>query len=95
MLKRLEKGKHDSVLDDCGFIGLDYWAVGLHFADSPGNPLSFLPSLFYRCTQLASFSTEFLLAMAALTIVVTVLDYIVPAWGAKKTAPHALACGRR
>ncbi len=50
----------------------------------PGPPLSFLALIMLQITRWGDFSTTFLIIMALLAIVVTALDYIVPAWGTKK-----------
>lgn len=51
----------------------------------PGPVLSFVALLllsFARDWQV--FSKDFLLIWAGITVLVTILDYVVPAWGAKK-----------
>lgn len=50
----------------------------------PGPPLSFLGILILHFTRFAEYSTRFLLILAAVAILVTILDYIVPIWGTKK-----------
>ena len=50
----------------------------------PGPPLSFLGLLILHFTDFAEYTTNFLLIVAFIAIVVTVLDYIVPIWGTKK-----------
>ncbi len=50
----------------------------------PGPPLSFLGILTLHFTKFAEYSTNFLLILAFIAILVTVLDYIVPIWGTKK-----------
>ncbi|HAF30006.1 MAG TPA: DUF456 domain-containing protein [Bacteroidales bacterium] len=50
----------------------------------PGPPLSFLGILVLHFTEFAEYSTNFLLILAFIAILVTVLDYIVPVWGTKK-----------
>lgn len=50
----------------------------------PGPPLSFLGLLILHYTDFADYSTNFLLIVAFIAILVTVLDYIVPIWGTKK-----------
>lgn len=50
----------------------------------PGPPLSFLGILVLHFTDFAEYSTKFLLILAFIAILVTVLDYIVPIWGTKK-----------
>ena len=51
----------------------------------PGPPLSFLALIILSFAKnWKPFSPAFLIIMACLTIVVTILDYVVPAGGAKK-----------
>lgn len=50
----------------------------------PGPPLSFLGILVLHFTRFAEYTTNFLLILAFIAILVTVLDYIVPVWGTKK-----------
>ena len=50
----------------------------------PGPPLSFLGILILHFTEFSQYSTNFLLIIAFIAILVTVLDYIVPIWGTKK-----------
>ncbi|MFP4023178.1 MAG: DUF456 domain-containing protein [Thiohalospira sp.] len=50
----------------------------------PGPPLSFLGLLIVHFTKFADFTTNFLLIVAFIAILVTVLDYLVPIWGTKR-----------
>jgi uncharacterized protein len=52
----------------------------------PGPPLSFLGLLTLHFTQFGEgeYTTNFLLILALVAIVVTVLDFVVPVWGTKK-----------
>ncbi len=50
----------------------------------PGPPLSFLGILVLHFTKFADYTTNFLLLLAFIAILVTVLDYIVPIWGTKR-----------
>jgi len=59
--------------------------IGCVFPVIPGPPLSFLSLIILSCAMdWEVFSVTFLIIMGILTIVVTALDYIVPAGGAKK-----------
>ncbi|MFB0564372.1 MAG: DUF456 domain-containing protein [Candidatus Aminicenantaceae bacterium] len=65
----------------CIVIGL----IGCVVPGIAGPPFSFLALILLSFAKgWEPFSPEFLIGMAALTLVVTVLDYIVPAVGAKK-----------
>ncbi|OFX26608.1 MAG: hypothetical protein A2041_02630 [Bacteroidetes bacterium GWA2_31_9b] len=50
----------------------------------PGPPLSFFGLLVIHFTKFADFTTTFLVVMAIIAIIVTILDYGVPIWGTKK-----------
>ncbi len=50
----------------------------------PGPPISFIGLLIVHYTKFASFGSTFLILMASLAILVTVLDYVVPIWGTKR-----------
>lgn len=50
----------------------------------PGPPLSFLGVLLLHWTSYVQFPASLLWGLGIATIVVTVLDYLVPAWGVKK-----------
>jgi uncharacterized protein YqgC (DUF456 family) len=50
----------------------------------PGPPLSYIALLLLQATRFADFSGKFLLIAAGVTVVVTALDYILPAWGTQK-----------
>ena len=59
--------------------------IGCIIPGLPGPPLSFLALIFISIAKRwEPFSGKFLILMAALAIVVTALDYVVPAAGAKK-----------
>ena len=50
----------------------------------PGPPLSYVALLILQITRFASFSVKFLLITAAITVIITLLDYFLPVWGTKK-----------
>lgn len=50
----------------------------------PGPPLSYVALLIMQLRSDAPFTTRFLLIWAAITIVVTVLDYVIPLYGTKR-----------
>ncbi len=58
--------------------------VGCILPVIPGPPLSYLGLLLLHFTDYADFSFEFLVLFAAVAVIVTILDYIVPIWGTKK-----------
>ena len=50
----------------------------------PGPPLSFVALALLQITRFADFSGKFLLIAAGVTVIVTVADYVLPAWGTRK-----------
>jgi uncharacterized protein YqgC (DUF456 family) len=50
----------------------------------PGPPLCYVGLLFAYFTGRTDFTGTFLLVTAALTVLITALDYLLPAWGVKK-----------
>jgi hypothetical protein len=50
----------------------------------PGPPLSYAGLILLHISRFADFSNTLLILLAAIVIVVSVLDYIVPIWGTKK-----------
>lgn len=68
-----------------GFILVIIGIIGCIIPGIPGPPLSFMALIILSIAKRwEPFSATFLISMAALTIVVTGIDYIVPAAGAKK-----------
>ena len=65
----------------CALIGL----AGCILPVIPGPPLSFLALIILSFAKnWEPFSATFLITMAALTVLVTLLDYVVPVFGAKR-----------
>lgn len=50
----------------------------------PGPPLSYIALLLLQATRFAGFSVKFLLIAAAVTVIITVFDYVLPVWGTRK-----------
>ena len=50
----------------------------------PGPPLSYLGMILLHFSKFADFSSNILIAMAVIAVLVTILDYIVPVWGTKR-----------
>ncbi len=50
----------------------------------PGPPISYVGLLLLHFTKWADFSSNFLIVMAVVAVVVTAIDYFVPMWGTKK-----------
>ena len=50
----------------------------------PGPPFSFLGLISLQVTRFGDFSKATLITLAAIAVIVTILDYVVPIWGTKK-----------
>lgn len=50
----------------------------------PGVPVSYVGILLLHFTEKVQFTTQFLIFWLVMVILVQVLDYLVPIWGAKK-----------
>ena len=58
--------------------------IGCFIPILPGPPISYGGILLLHFTDFGQFTDQFLYLFAGITIVVTVLDYIVPVWGTKR-----------
>jgi uncharacterized protein len=58
--------------------------IGCFIPFLPGPPLGYLGFLALQLKTEAPFTTRFLLIWAGIVLVVTLLDYVVPAYGTKK-----------
>ncbi|MDX1627522.1 MAG: DUF456 domain-containing protein [Fulvivirga sp.] len=63
----------------CMLTGL----IGCLLPVLPGPPISYLGLLVLQLQENAPFSLKFMLIWAGITVIVTVLDYVVPAYGTK------------
>jgi len=73
------------VLIIVGFVCIIIGLIGCVVPGIAGPPFSFLALILLSIAKRwEPFSANFLIGMAALTVAVTALDYIVPAAGAKK-----------
>jgi uncharacterized protein YqgC (DUF456 family) len=50
----------------------------------PGPPISFLGILSLHFTRFSQFQPATLITLGIITVIVTVLDYIVPVWGTRR-----------
>jgi uncharacterized protein len=50
----------------------------------PGPPISYAGILLLHFSRYAQYGNRFLILFGALTVIVAVLDYVVPVWGTKK-----------
>ncbi len=74
----------DYVLLILGIILMLIGIIGCLVPVLPGPPLSYLGLIMLHLTRFGQFSSTLLITLAVITIVVTILDYIVPIWGTKK-----------
>ena len=74
----------DSILIIIGIIALVIGLAGCVAPVIPGPPIAYISLILLQCTNKQPFSIGTMVGMALLTLAVTVLDYIIPAWGTKK-----------
>ena len=64
----------------CMLIGI----IGCVIPGLPGVPIAYLGLWLAQATARIDFSWQLLLIWGGVTVVVSVLDYVVPAWGTKR-----------
>lgn len=64
----------------CMLVGL----IGCLLPVLPGPPISYLGLLLLQLTEDTPFSTQFMIIWLGITVVVVVLDYLIPAFVTKK-----------
>jgi uncharacterized protein YqgC (DUF456 family) len=74
----------DTLLIISGVILLVAGIAGCVLPVLPGPPLSYVALLFLHFTGKYQLSVKFLITWAVITILVSIIDYLVPVWGAKK-----------
>ncbi|NJM26309.1 MAG: DUF456 domain-containing protein [Bacteroidia bacterium] len=74
----------DILLMVLGIVCLIVGLIGCVLPFLPGPPIAYAGLLMQQLKSEAPFSTSFLLWWAAITIAVTILDYVVPAYGTKR-----------
>jgi uncharacterized protein YqgC (DUF456 family) len=74
----------DYILLILGIIFMIIGIIGCLVPVLPGPPLSFLGIIFLHLTKFGHFTSATLITFAIVTVIVTVLDYIVPIWGTKR-----------
>jgi uncharacterized protein len=68
-------------------IGAVFMIIGLIGCIAPvipGPPLSYFGLLMLQLKEESPFSLNLMLILAAITAIVTIIDYLLPVWGAKK-----------
>ncbi len=74
----------DILLLVIAFILMLIGIVGCIVPGLPGTPIAYAGLLVAQATEYVDFSWKFLLIWGIVTIVISVLDYVVPAWGTKQ-----------
>lgn len=64
----------------CAAIGI----IGAIVPGLPGPPVAWAALLLLHFSDAADYSLNFFLIMAAIAIIITILDFVVPAWGTKR-----------
>lgn len=64
----------------CMLVGI----IGCIIPGLPGMPVAYVGLWIAQATERVNFSWQMLLIYGLVVVVLTVLDYIVPAWGTKK-----------
>ena len=58
--------------------------VGCVLPILPGPPISYVGLLLLHISPYGNFSTKNLIFFAVISVLVTILDYVIPVWGTKK-----------
>ena len=66
------------------FICLVVGIIGCIVPGLPGTPIAYAGLWIAQTTERVDFSWQMLLVWGIVTVVVSVLDYVVPAWGTKQ-----------
>lgn len=74
----------DYLLLGAGIFAIVIGLVGCLVPVLPGPPLSYVGILLLHFSRFGNFSKPALIILAAVAVVVTILDYIVPVWGTRK-----------
>ena len=64
----------------CMLVGI----IGCIIPGLPGTPIAYVGLLIAQVTERVDFSWQLLLVWGIVTVVVSVLDYVVPAWGTEQ-----------
>ena len=74
----------DYILLSLGIIFMIVGIIGCLVPVLPGPPLSFLGLILLHLSRFGQFTAVALITFGAVTLAVTVMDYVVPVWGTKK-----------
>lgn len=74
----------DILLLVIAFILMLIGIIGCIVPGLPGTPIAYAGIWIAQITERVDFSWQFLLVWGIVTVVISALDYIVPAWGTKR-----------
>jgi len=74
----------DYILLIFGILLMIFGIIGCLVPVLPGPPFSFMGLMFLHFSRFGHFSTPTLIIFAAITVIVTILDYVVPVWGTRR-----------
>ncbi|MDD4639505.1 MAG: DUF456 domain-containing protein, partial [Bacteroidales bacterium] len=74
----------DTLLIIIGFVLLLGGIAGCILPVIPGPPLSFAALLLLHFTSRVDIPLRILIILGTATLIVTILDYVIPLWGTKK-----------
>jgi len=74
----------DIVLLIIAFLFLLIGIIGCIVPGLPGTPIAYAGLWIAQATERVDFTWQFLLVWGIVVLVVSVLDYVVPAWGTKR-----------
>lgn len=74
----------DILLLVIAFILMLIGIIGCIVPGLPGTPIAYAGLWIAQITERVDFSWQFLLVWGIVTVVISALDYIVPAWGTKR-----------
>lgn len=73
----------DIVLLIIAFLLMLIGIIGCIVPGLPGTPVAYVGLLIAQATDKVDFSWQYLLVWGIVVVVISVLDYVVPAWGTK------------
>jgi len=74
----------DIILLFFGIIFIIIGLIGCIIPVLPGPPLSFLGMLFLHFSKYCDFNAQILWISGGMTVIVSIIDYIIPIWGTKR-----------
>lgn len=74
----------NTLLVICAIVCALVAIVGSIVPALPGPPLGWLALLLIHMSDAVTYSTKFMVIMAVVAVIITILDYVVPIWGTKR-----------